>query len=205
LAAPKRDIVVIGASSGEVEALMRLIGDLPAALFVVVHFPQGASSALARILDRAGPSRAVSPEDGEEILPGRVCVPRPNHHVLMEDGRVRPTRGPKENRRRPAVDALFRAAAVAHGARAVGVVLTGARDGGAAGRQAPRRRRSWRAWSTKTSRSKREERIPRAGRHGAQVEGLDPAAINGDERPGKLSRFTCPDCTGPCTRSMTGS
>jgi two-component system, chemotaxis family, protein-glutamate methylesterase/glutaminase len=194
----------MGASFGGVKTLMRLIGDLPAALFVVVHFPQGASSALARILDRAGPSRAVSPEDGEEILPGRVCVPRPNHHVLMEDGRVRPTRGPKENRR-PAVDALFRAAAVAHGARAVGVVLTGARDGGAAGRQAPRRRRSWRAWSTKTSRSKREERIPRAGRHGAQVEGLDPAAINGDERPGKLSRFTCPDCTGPCTRSMTGS
>jgi two-component system, chemotaxis family, protein-glutamate methylesterase/glutaminase len=138
------DIVAIGASSGGVEALMRLVrdlpADLPAAVFVVVHFPEGAPSVLPRILDRSGPLKAIHPEDGDSIVNGRIYVASPNVHLLVEKGRVRLTRGPRENRHRPAVDPLFRTAAIAYGPRAVGVVLTGALDDGTAGLLAIKRR-----------------------------------------------------------------
>src|SRR3712207_5085083 len=111
----------------------RLPPDLPAAVFVVVHVLEAAPSVLPRLLDRVGPLRAVHPEDGDPIEAGRIFVAPPDHHLLLERGRVRVTRGPKENRHRPAVDPLFRTAALAYGPRVVGVVLTGARNDGTAG------------------------------------------------------------------------
>jgi two-component system chemotaxis response regulator CheB len=139
-----RDVVVIGASSGGVEALRELVRglppDFPAALFVVVHVPKDAPSVLPRILDRAGPLGAIHPEDGDPIEAGRIFVAPPDHHLLLEEERVRVTRGPKENRHRPAVDPLFRTAALAYGPRVVGVVMTGARDDGTAGLWAVKRR-----------------------------------------------------------------
>ncbi len=138
-----RDVVAIGASSGGVEALVRLAGglpkDLPAAVLVVLHFPEGTPSALPRILTRSGPLEAVHPEDGDRIESGRVYVAPPGLHLLVESGFARLARGPKENYHRPAVDPLFRSAAVAYGPRMVGVVLTGARDDGTAGLAAIKR------------------------------------------------------------------
>lgn len=139
-----RDILAIGASSGGVEALRELVGglpgDLPAAVMVVLHFPEGAPSALSRILSRSGPLEAGHPEDGDPIEDGRIYVAPSGCHMLVEDGRVRLARGPRENYHRPAVDALFRSAAVARGPGVVGVVLTGARDDGTAGLVAIKRR-----------------------------------------------------------------
>jgi two-component system, chemotaxis family, protein-glutamate methylesterase/glutaminase len=66
-------------------------------------------------------------------LPGRIYVALPNFHVLVEPGQLRILGGPRINRHRPAIDALFRSAAAAYGDRVVGVVLTGALDDGAAG------------------------------------------------------------------------
>ena len=130
-------MVTIGGSSGGVEALARLVAglpaDLPAAVLVVVHFPEGAPSALPRILSRSGPLQAVHPEDGDPIEKGRIYVAPPGSHLLVEDGRVRLGRGPKENGHRPAVDPLFRTAALEYGPRVVGVVLTGSLDDGTAG------------------------------------------------------------------------
>ncbi len=133
----ERDIVVIGASAGGVEALQRLVGnlsaDLPAAVFVVVHFPEGVPSVLPRILDRVGPLTAVHPEDGTPIKNGHIYVAPPNLHLLVENGAIRLARGPKENHHRPAIDPLFRTAAFAYGPRVVGVTLSGADRDGSAG------------------------------------------------------------------------
>jgi two-component system, chemotaxis family, protein-glutamate methylesterase/glutaminase len=132
-----KDIVVIGASAGGIEALRVLVGrlpaDLPASLFIVLHTSPEAPSMLADILGRSGKLRAVTPEDGERIRPGTIYVGPPDRHLLVEPNRVRVTRGPKENRFRPAVDPLFRSAAQTYGPRVVGVILTGYLDDGTAG------------------------------------------------------------------------
>jgi len=138
------DIVAIGASAGGVEALQRVVGalpaDLPAAVFVVVHLGEESSGLLPRILDRAGPLEAAHPENGDAVENGRVYVAPPNLHLLVEDGTIRLSRGPHENRHRPAVDPLFRTAALAYGPRVTGVVLSGALDDGTAGLLAIKRR-----------------------------------------------------------------
>ncbi|HEY7374948.1 MAG TPA: chemotaxis protein CheB [Polyangia bacterium] len=135
--APGHDIVVIGASAGGVEALSELVrglpGDLPASLFVVMHMQAGVSSFLPDILSKVGPLRAAHPVHGEAIVPGRIYVAPPDNHLMLRPGYMTVLRGPKENGHRPAVDALFRSAAIAYGARVVGVVLTGYHDDGTAG------------------------------------------------------------------------
>lgn len=132
-----RDIIVIGASAGGIEALSTIVrqlpADLPAALFVVVHFPGNATSVLPQILERAGRLPALHPSHGARIEPGRIYVAPPNYHLLLAEGHVHLWRGPKENGTRPAVDPLFRSAARTYGPRVVGVVLTGNLDDGSAG------------------------------------------------------------------------
>jgi two-component system, chemotaxis family, protein-glutamate methylesterase/glutaminase len=141
----RHDIVTIGASSGGVEAVIKLVGslppNLPAAVFVVIHLWEGFPSALPSILKRAGPLSAAHPKDGDQIESGRIYVAPPGFHMLLELGHVRVVRGPKENRHRPAVDPLFRTAARAYGFRVVGVILTGALNDGTAGLLAVKRRR----------------------------------------------------------------
>jgi two-component system chemotaxis response regulator CheB len=101
-----RDIIVIGASAGGVEALRQLVGDFPAdwqaAVFVVIHLPAGGESMLPVILERSGPLPARHPADGMKIVPGTVFVAPPNHHMILDDGHVRLTRGPRQNRHAPA-------------------------------------------------------------------------------------------------------
>ena len=133
----RHHIFTIGASSGGIEALTDLVanlpGDLPASLFVVIHIPAESKSVLPAILSRAGPLRATHATDNEAILPGRIYVGPPDYHLLLRKGHMRLVRGPKENNHRPAIDPLFRTAARAYANRAVGIVLSGARDDGAAG------------------------------------------------------------------------
>lgn len=132
-----RDVIVLGASAGGVEALTRLCGglpaDLPAALFIVQHVAPTARSVLPELLSRAGPLPAMHPVDGETFQRGRVYVAPPDRHMLLEGDAVLLRRGPHENRTRPAADVLFRSAAASHGGRVVGVVLTGLLDDGTAG------------------------------------------------------------------------
>ena len=133
----KRNIIVIGASAGGVEALSGLVAGLPAdlsaAVFVALHMPAHGRSMLPEILERAGAWPAHHPEDGEEIREGRFYVAPPDKHLLIKPGRVRVVRGPRENGHRPAIDPLFRTAARAYGRRVIGVVLSGMLDDGTAG------------------------------------------------------------------------
>src|SRR5689334_2856583 len=113
---PGRDIIVIGASAGGVDALAAVVRGLPpglpASIFVVCHFPPGIRSVLPTILSRNGPLLAAHARDGEAFNPGHIYVAPPDQHLLLEPGgRLRLTRGPRENNHQPAVDPLFRSAA----------------------------------------------------------------------------------------------
>jgi two-component system chemotaxis response regulator CheB len=135
--AQRRDIVVVGASSGGVTALLDLVASLPhdfaASLFIVQHLAPYSPSILPELLSRVSPLKAKHPSDGEVFEAGVIYVAPPDHHLLLEDDRVLVTRGPKENRFRPSIDALFRSAAYNYGPRVVGVVLTGFLDDGTSG------------------------------------------------------------------------
>ena len=132
-----RDIVVVGASAGGVEALQALVrgfpADLAASVFVVLHIPRRGPRALAAILDRAGPLTAVQAEDGDRPAEGRIYVASSDHHLVLADGRIRLTQDAAVNGHRPSIDALFRSAAACYGHRVIAVVLSGAGDDGAAG------------------------------------------------------------------------
>ncbi|MBV9328882.1 MAG: chemotaxis protein CheB [Chloroflexi bacterium] len=131
------DIVVVGASAGGVEALTRLVEGLPpgfaAAVFVVLHMPAEAPSALAAILQRFGPLPVMQGEDAQPIERGHIYVARPNRHLIVHRGRIGVAAGPRENSARPSIDVLFRSAARAYGRRVVGVVLSGTLHDGALG------------------------------------------------------------------------
>ncbi len=127
------DIVVVGASAGGVEALSALMRGLPpyfpASVFVVLHL-MGGRSMLAPILSRSGPLIATAALNGEPIARSHIYVSPPDVHMVLEDGRIRLTYGPREKGCRPAIDPLFRSAAEVYGPRVIGVVLSGLlRDG----------------------------------------------------------------------------
>ncbi|HVG06792.1 MAG TPA: chemotaxis protein CheB [Thermoanaerobaculia bacterium] len=132
-----RDIILIGASAGGVQALTEVVGglpcDLPAAVFIVLHISPYGRSAMPLILTRAGNLPAVHATDGQPIQMGHVYVAPPDHHLMLQDGFIRLSRAPTENAQRPSVDVLFRTAAQAYGRRTVAVVLTGNLDDGTAG------------------------------------------------------------------------
>ena len=134
----KRNIVVVGASAGGVEALLNFVKALPApldaAIFVVLHLSPFAQSNLPGILSRAGSLKAVQATDGTKIERGTIYIAPPDHHLVLAKGdRMVVSKGPKENRFRPSVDVLFRSAALVYGPRVVGVVLSGLLDDGASG------------------------------------------------------------------------
>jgi two-component system chemotaxis response regulator CheB len=132
-----RQIVVIGESAGGIDALRIIAAALPAKfpapVCVVLHTAPQSPGVLHEILSRAGPLPAMNATNGERIADGRIYVAPPDHHLIVEPGKLRVTRGPKENRFRPAIDPLFRSAAQVYGPGGVGVILTGSLDDGSAG------------------------------------------------------------------------
>jgi two-component system chemotaxis response regulator CheB len=133
----QRDIVVIGASAGGVAALQKLLAALRenfnATVLIVTHLAPNEPSRLQEILQAVTSMPVKAAEDNDALKNGTVYVAVPDHHLLIEGNRVRLSRGPRELHSRPSIDVLFRSAAVYHGPRTIGVVLSGALDDGTAG------------------------------------------------------------------------
>ncbi|MFL5488058.1 MAG: chemotaxis protein CheB [Gemmatimonadaceae bacterium] len=240
----KKDIVVIGASAGGVEALLQLVAGLPAdldaSIFVVLHIPTGATSALPRILTRRGHLPAVHARDGEKIEPARIYVAPPGAHLILERRRTSLVRGPREHGVRPAVDPLFLSAALEFGPRVIGVLLSGNLDDGTAGFDAIKkqggmtivqdpaealypgmslsaiengsadkvlpvaeiaavltneiqrgRARTLTGAEAVNMESEKEEKERELA-----IDKLDLDQLAGDDQPGVVSAFTCPECSG---------
>ncbi len=133
---------MIGASSGGVSALLDLAASIPSnlnAIVGVVLHVGSQYSILPELLSRRGPLPAVHPADGDALVPGKIFVAPPDHHMLFTPSAVRLSRGPRENHARPALDPLFRSVALEWRERAIGVVLTGDLDDGTAGLAAIKR------------------------------------------------------------------
>ncbi len=134
-----RDIVVIGASTGGVHALRTVVAalpeQLPACVCVVLHIGAHESD-LPALLDAVGRLPAAHARTGDHLSKGRIYVAPPDHHLIVNDGRLLVSRGPKEHHTRPAIDPMFRSAALSAGPRVIGVLLTGAMYDGTAGLQA---------------------------------------------------------------------
>ncbi|WP_277183015.1 chemotaxis protein CheB [Caballeronia sp. BR00000012568055] len=139
----QRDIVVIAASRGGFQVLKNLVGelpgDLPAAVFVVLHIGTH-GSALPDLMAGWGPLKARYAKHGDEVRRGTILVAPPDRHLVLSHGCAWLNTGPKEHFARPAADPLFRSAAEHYGRRVVGVVLSGDLDDGAAGLAAIRAR-----------------------------------------------------------------
>jgi two-component system, chemotaxis family, protein-glutamate methylesterase/glutaminase len=132
-------IVVIAASVGGLGPLRRIIAILPvpcsAAVFVVVHIGPHPSR-LPDLLRSRGQYPASFAQDGALIEAGHIYVASPDHHMVLGHGRIRINQEPKVHHTRPAADPLFISAAVAHGQRVMGIVLSGGGDDGTAGLRA---------------------------------------------------------------------
>jgi len=132
-------LVVIGASAGGVAALTSLAQALPAdfaaPILIVLHIGAHASL-LHELMARHSALDIAIARDAEVPQPGQVRIAPPDLHMTLANGRVRLRHGPKENHARPAIDPLFRSAALAFGPGVIGVVLTGRLDDGTAGLQA---------------------------------------------------------------------
>jgi two-component system chemotaxis response regulator CheB len=132
-----RDTVVIGCSAGGVEALPRVLqqlpGDLPAAVLIVQHMAATPTPYLVDILKRSAPLTVQWAEQGGAIEPSRVLVAPPDVHMLVLDDHVQLARTARENHARPSIDKLFRSAAATRGNRVIGVLLTGMLEDGVSG------------------------------------------------------------------------
>jgi two-component system, chemotaxis family, protein-glutamate methylesterase/glutaminase len=130
-------IVVVGASAGGVEALQRFVRALPAdftaPILVVLHASPTGRSYLPEILSRAGTVPAVHATDGERLQPGHIYIAPPDSHLLVHDSVMTLASGPRENGHRPAIDPLFRTAAMAYDSHVAGVILSGTLDDGTVG------------------------------------------------------------------------
>jgi two-component system, chemotaxis family, protein-glutamate methylesterase/glutaminase len=227
-------IIVIGGSAGAIEPLMGLLSALPGSfsipIVVVVHTSPGRPSGLARVVGRTAKLSAIEASDGAALEAGHVYFAPSDRHLLVEDGQLRLSKGPRYNRSRPAIDPLFQSAAGVYADRAIGVLLSGALDDGTAGLAAIKA-----AGGTAILQSPEEApfkgMIESAQRNVAvdhilpvrEISGLleryavasapGPAApadvspaIEDTNRqdPGPPSAFTCPDCGGSLWERTTG-
>jgi two-component system, chemotaxis family, protein-glutamate methylesterase/glutaminase len=133
-----RDIIVMGTSAGGLDALDKIIGhlptDLPASIFIVQHLAlENDGSALVKRLSKQKAFECNFARDGQSFKRGCIYIAPPDKHLLIDKGKLIVSKGARENRYRPAIDPLFRSAAVAYGPKVIGMILTGLLDDGTSG------------------------------------------------------------------------
>lgn len=130
-------MLLIGGSAGAVAPLRTILAalpaDLPASVIVLLHMSANGTGIFATVASLSCRLPACHAEDGMVLRPGQVYVAQPNRHLLVAEGQLRLGSGPRENSARPAIDPLFRSAAIAYGPRAIGVILSGMLNDGASG------------------------------------------------------------------------
>jgi two-component system chemotaxis response regulator CheB len=134
-------IVLIASSAGGIDPLRQIVKALPvpctASVFIVHHIGAHPSRLPALLASTAG-LPAIHAHDNAPIEAGHIYVAPPDHHMLLELGRIRLNRGPKVHFTRPAADPLFISAAKVYGGRVIGIVLSGGDGDGAVGLRAVR-------------------------------------------------------------------
>lgn len=133
----RRDTVVIGASAGGVDAVPRIVGQLPhdlaAAVLIVQHMAVHPHPMFVDIIQRHAAIPVRWAEQGDRIELGIAYVAPPGSHLAIVDSHFQLIGGAKENHVRPSIDRLMRSAAALRGPRTIGVLLTGMLDDGVAG------------------------------------------------------------------------
>ncbi|CAN7657926.1 chemotaxis protein CheB [Acidovorax sp. Leaf76] len=135
---PAYDAIVVGGSSGGVEALVALLPALPATLqaplVVVLHLPRDRRSLLADIFRQRCALPLQEAGDKDELQPGNVYFAPPDYHLLLDEGpRLSLSVDAPVHFSRPSIDVLFESAADLYGPRLVGILLSGANEDGARG------------------------------------------------------------------------
>jgi two-component system chemotaxis response regulator CheB len=134
---PAYAIIVIGTSHGGLEALRQVISALPSEfpipVAIVQHRHRDSDALLARFLQDCTDLRVDEVEDKQPIQSQRVFVAPPNYHLLVEEGHFALSVDAPVRYSRPSIDVALSSTADAYGHRAVGVILTGANNDGAAG------------------------------------------------------------------------
>jgi two-component system chemotaxis response regulator CheB len=224
-------IFVVGASAGGLEAMRELLAllprDFPAPILVIIHTSGDAPGLMPRVLQRASRMAVVNAIDYAPLKPAHVYVAPPNYHLEVESGRMRLVAGPRENGCRPAIDPLFRSAALAYGPAAVGIVLSGYLDDGSAGLH-----RIKQAGGVTVVQDPEDAIVPDMPRHAAErvrpdhtvpIRELAPLMVRLANEPVAATRvaevpdnfsskvdpetpsvFTCPECHGTLWESEEG-
>jgi two-component system, chemotaxis family, protein-glutamate methylesterase/glutaminase len=133
-------IVVVGASTGGTEALSTFLQAMPSdapGIVIVQHMPEHFTEAFAKRLDSICTLSVKEAEHGDAVLRGRALIAQGNRHLLLKRNGIRyyveMEDGPMVSRHRPSVDVLFCSAAKYAGENAIGVIMTGMGEDGAAG------------------------------------------------------------------------
>ncbi|MCP4134246.1 MAG: chemotaxis response regulator protein-glutamate methylesterase [bacterium] len=133
-------IIAIGASAGGTHAIEAILKSLPAespGIVIVQHMPEKFTKAFADRLNNLCAITVKEAESGDIIKPGCAIIGQGNIHLVIDrkDNNycTRLKEGPLVSRHRPSVDVLFRSVAKSAGKNAIGVILTGMGDDGAAG------------------------------------------------------------------------
>ncbi|HKT48540.1 MAG TPA: chemotaxis protein CheB [Candidatus Acidoferrales bacterium] len=221
-----RDIIVIGGSAGGVEALKTVFSalprDLPASVFAVLHTTPHTPNLLPTLLSGVTELRTKGAADGEPIEHGRAYIAQPDRHLLVANSHVHLSAGPKENRTRPAINPLFRSAAISYGPRVIGVILTGTLDDGTLGLWEIKRRGG--VAVVQDPKDAQHDQMPISAIQNVEIDfrvplnEISPLLVSlvrgqiprGKEAPqfpmhSQPTRLTCPECHGPIERRTFGN